>query len=231
MSGLIIVPIFVFYLIVSYLGLNLIFKLLKLKVKQYIIIAIVILFPFWDLFIQKGIKTFYQIFLLYPTVYEMPERDNEGKIESLDLVSIVKYNERFPPDKDDYNRYKKNVKKFVEVGINSYKEYKRTMKTIKIDLKNDTHKYINKSTARYSFQTPTDRKYIFFGIAYTTKNIIYDRLRNKIIIEGSSLKFTDKFSWFRRNYLFLVTGGSQRDIFYISGAGTHEPIRELLRKN
>lgn len=48
-----------------------------------VVFVIVLLAPFWDLFIQKGIKTYYQLFDVGTAIYVYPEKDKDGKIESL----------------------------------------------------------------------------------------------------------------------------------------------------
>lgn len=50
-----------------------------------VVFVIVLLAPFWDLFIQKGIKTYYQVFDVGTAIYAYPEKDKDGKIESLGI--------------------------------------------------------------------------------------------------------------------------------------------------
>ena len=47
------------------------------------IFTLILTFPFWDLIVQKAIKTVYQFSgPLEPKIYEMPEMDENGMIES-----------------------------------------------------------------------------------------------------------------------------------------------------
>ena len=50
-----------------------------------------LLLPFWDLVLQKGIITYYQVFMSNPTIYEYPEKNKSGKVESLavDKISTI----------------------------------------------------------------------------------------------------------------------------------------------
>ena len=50
-----------------------------------------LLVPFWNLVLQKGIKTYYQVFMSNPTIYAYPEKDKNGKVESLaaDKISTI----------------------------------------------------------------------------------------------------------------------------------------------
>lgn len=54
-----------------------------------VVFVIVLLAPFWDLFIQKGIKTYYQVFDVGTAIYAYPEKDKDGKIESLGVGEKV----------------------------------------------------------------------------------------------------------------------------------------------
>lgn len=46
---------------------------------------VVLLLPFWDLLLQKGIKTYYETFMMDSQIYAYPEKGHDGKIESLGL--------------------------------------------------------------------------------------------------------------------------------------------------
>ena len=55
----------------------------KLKAFSFIIFLVVLLAPFWDLIIQKGIKTYYENYKMNYTINAYPEKDENGMIESL----------------------------------------------------------------------------------------------------------------------------------------------------
>lgn len=60
-----------------------IFKKYKRIAFSFIVFLIVLLAPFWDLIIQKGIKTYYENYKMNYTINAYPEKDEDGRIESL----------------------------------------------------------------------------------------------------------------------------------------------------
>lgn len=83
-----------------------------------VVFVIVLLAPFWDLFIQKGIKTYYQLFNVGTAIYAYPEKDKDGKIESLGIGRSV-YREPvnyLTTDKSlgEFRERKKYIAKFFE---------------------------------------------------------------------------------------------------------------------
>jgi hypothetical protein len=90
------------------------------KLAAFALFVAVWMAPFYDLFIQKGIKTYYQIFHP-PRVYAYPERDAEGKLESLALYRVF-YREpvTYLKDREHRERFRrdfKNVSKFIELYL------------------------------------------------------------------------------------------------------------------
>ena len=93
--GLLVIAINIGYLIFSIIAGITLSKLLK-KVKVFknfstYLLAIVtslliLLAPFYDLLIQKGIKTYYQVFdKTYAKIYAYPEKDSKGRVESFGM--------------------------------------------------------------------------------------------------------------------------------------------------
>ena len=66
----------------------------KLKAFSFVVFLVVLLAPFWDLIIQKGIKTYYENYKMGYTINAYPEKDENGMIESLG----VKYEYRHTSD-------------------------------------------------------------------------------------------------------------------------------------
>ena len=76
MSGFIIGPILLGYLIFSYIVFGIVLKTTQKKKLSYLVLVGVLTFPFWDLIVQKTIKTGYQVSgALNPEIYEYPEKD------------------------------------------------------------------------------------------------------------------------------------------------------------
>lgn len=84
-----------FCLFVSKIVTVLLKEHLEVRMDKNVLYLFVFIFffslPFWDLILQKGVKTYYQVFMSNPTVYEYPEKDKSGKIESLaaDRISTI----------------------------------------------------------------------------------------------------------------------------------------------
>ena len=89
MSGIIIFPIVLIYIFVAFLIYKLVLKNTNKKFFSRMIFIGILTFPFWDLIIQKGIKTIFEISgVLEPKIYAYPEKDVNGMIESLSLVKV-----------------------------------------------------------------------------------------------------------------------------------------------
>ena len=61
----------------------------KLKAFSFVVFLVVLLAPFWDLIIQKGIKTYYENYNMSYTINAYPEKDEDGRIESLGVDKII----------------------------------------------------------------------------------------------------------------------------------------------
>ena len=228
MSGLIIVPIFIFYVIVGFFLIKFILRIFKKKFSNILLLLIVILLPFWDLFVQKGVKTYYQVFgLLNPIVYEALKKNVNGKVVSFDFSEWeISVNEQTLENKIAYSNFKNGVNSFVEIYMSNDNDIKK--KLVRLDIKAKTFEYITKPISRYLVRESKNYKYTFFGMVKISKTLIIERNKNKIIMEAKSINFTDKFTWFRRNYLLLTTGGSQSDLFVIHGdSGNQELFKKL----
>lgn len=54
------------------------------KFSNILLLILVILLPFWDLIVQKVIKTYHQVFNLTEIIiFDYPQRDENEKIESI----------------------------------------------------------------------------------------------------------------------------------------------------
>ncbi len=73
-----------------------------------VVFVVVLLAPFWDLFIQKGIKTYYQVFDVDTAIYAYPEKDKDGKIESLGVErSVSEEHSGYLHNQQELTRFKK----------------------------------------------------------------------------------------------------------------------------
>lgn len=61
----------------------------KLKAFSFVVFLTVLLAPFWDLIIQKGIKTYYENYKMDYVINAYPEKDENGMIESLGVERVI----------------------------------------------------------------------------------------------------------------------------------------------
>lgn len=204
-----------------------------------------LLLPFWDLVLQKGIKTYYQVFMSNPTVYAYPEKDKDGKIESLatDKISSIASSgyliehDRFNKLLNDYK-----VSNFLEIYMfDSFKkEIVDNKEVIKIDYKNDmgyARVYLNKDEIKYDLikdESEFKARYQVSGEEtdfYIFKKIdvkIWDKEKNVLLGEGSELKFSseDKKK-FRYEFLFWRTG-NDRDMVRVRDVNNYNKLFKEL---
>lgn len=233
MSGLIILPIFIFYVIVGFLLIKFILKIFKKKFSNILLLLIVILLPFWDLLFQLGIRSFYQVFLLNPIVYEMPQKDNAGKIESIGKsltfhMSIddirneqrlaYRLNKRYP-------NLKEKVSTFIELKsrIGRYEDKTNKNIIVKVFMRNNNYEIIDKTEARYIVkrnENVDDTHFLGYVIGKTFIQI-YDTQKDIVIAETlvmgvSGIKFME---YIRRKYFLMYVGPRERKMFSVRGAG------------
>lgn len=209
MSGIIMLPIFLMYILFA----TFMYKATTSK----IILVVILIFPIWDLVIQKGIKTYYQLFKMEPKIYAMPEFDKNGKIESLGLGDVTSEPLGIFKKNEHYLIYKK-IAGFVEFSTSD-------SKLIKVLMKNRQYEFIDKQSSRYQIisSQPTSH---FFGLYQKKKFSLIDTKKDKLLAEALNLGFTDKYDYFRRNVLFWQTG-TGRNLIRVKGL---DNLEELIKK-
>ena len=230
MSGLIILPILIMYIL---------FAIFMYKITtSKIVLIVILLFPFWDLIVQKGIKTYYQIFESEPIIYAMPEFDKDGKIESLGLgdvdyaSSINDYSTEENFQKFKYSITQNNgllskIRKFYETVVNvDSKE-----KLVRIYLQTNSSKiyeFIKYQTSRYQIVYSKSKRY-FFGL-YDKRyyKLIDTRNNNKVLAEAIGIRFSDKYTLFRRKILGWQTGTGANMIYISQLDGLNKLIEKIF---
>jgi len=229
MSGLIILPILIAYIL---------FALFMYKITaSKIVLIVILLFPFWDLIVQKGIKTYYQVFESEPIIYAMPEFDEDGKIESLGVASIFytyTYKHDFDTNKD-FEQFKKRQEnicsKVLEyIDMTAYIYEKRKTQIIKVYLGDDVpkrYKFIDRQQARYQIIASKPESYGFFQKRYYK---LIDTLHNdKVLAESYAIKFVTKMKDFRRNILGWQSGVNGKELIYVGGvSSTYDMLKKVL---
>lgn len=173
---------------------------------------VVLLTPFYDLIIQMGIKTYYQNFKMNDTIYAYPEKDENGKIESLATYKADQnYNGIF--------YYKNSYKDFLDVflKVNNFVEVKIILnynldtgkyigkygeKFMRINLKDKTYSVISKNDfkARYIVDA-TNLEPELFNIYQKKIFTFKDNRKDKVMATAWRIEFPADKNSFRSRYL------------------------------
>ncbi len=227
MSGLIIIPIYIIYVIVGFIIFKLILKLFKKRLNSIIVLAIVIVFPFWDIFAANGILKILT-YTTKPIIYEMPEKDKDGKIESIGESLTFTIQKETLDNKEElkkllkkrYPNINEKVKDFIEFKTNLWIKNKFDKTVIaKIylnpNLKKD-YKIIEKSEARYISKLIDSEDDTFLGFKLFKSHVEFiDTKKNKIIAIAPSIRVGTPYimNLFRGGILLLISGGGGSTMF------------------
>ena len=244
MSGIIIIPVYIIYVIIGYIVFKLILKLFKKRLNSLIVLLIVIFFPFWDIFVANQILKILSHTTKY-TIYEMPERDKDGKVESIgssltiSFVDIEKYSSE--KLQSFINRLREdNISEFIEFRtyeVNpKFKE--RTHFIAKIYLNPNAKKpyeIIEKSEARYIKKfVPSNDNISFLGFTIDKYLVeIHDTKKNKIIAIAPTVDVeTPRIMNVIRGAVFmLISGGGGAPMFRTEAIVTGADLRKELFKD
>ena len=216
--GLAIIGINLGYLLFSVIAGIVLAKFLKktaLFQKRSTAIMAVLLFlliffvPFYDLLIQKGIKTYYETFnKTYAKIYAYPEKDSKGRVESVaenrwfDTLSFDYINK----NSKDFIRMYKWVKDFTENYFDGNIDENKT---------NDlgyARVYLNKNPISYeTIKSPDEFKARYQVLTNVNEHWFYkemvtsfwDKKTNKLLAETLEIAFPlkNKRDKFRYKYL------------------------------
>jgi len=231
MSGLIIIPILIAYIAFAIF-------MYKLTTSKILLIAI-LLFPVWDLIIQKGIKTYYQVFESEPIIYAMPEFDKDGKIESLGLGDVTIEPVEYFKSGNDFDNFKKHNKEIYN-KINEYIEFivytrkdiheKKKTKAIRFNFSENApikYEFIDKQKARYQLIVSKPVSYGFHQKRYY--KLIDTLQNNKVLAESYVIRFATKMKDFRRNILGWQSGVNGKELIYVGGLNTtYDMLKKVL---
>ncbi len=223
--GLAVGIIWTFYFTIVFILWLFILKFLKRKLYCSMLLMSLLLLPFWDVLIQKGIKTYIEIFKIEPVIYEYPIRDINNKIESLGLQrvkvlfshNIEKNNkELFLQSKDIlFIDILKNISNFVEIekfgGYLNHKKLPNSLIRITLNKENyEIKKNINPK-ARYEIKT-TKVEDKLFGFYKEQNFLLIDNKNNKILAKAKAFSFP-KNAWhsYFRNYVIFRSLFTSKD--------------------
>lgn len=234
--GLLVIIVNVVYILLSMLIGYLAYKFFKDKYKHIgkIVFIIVLLAPFWDLIIQKSVKTYYQAFKMEGEIYAYPEVDADGKIESLDITRKSGYKsigwfvnsinkqeityENFPLDLFYIDKFKKtgfddsNIEKNLRIRFDDIKPQ---------------FEYIENGSARYKIEEKKENH--FFGLYSINEYLLIDNKTNKVLAKDLLVSFYNKDeNKFRNKYLLWVSGnGIPFNISQIKSSVIKEKILKI----
>jgi hypothetical protein len=195
-----VIPFFVniFYIIFAFIYSRTIYKIIKSRLVQLMIFFLIIILPFSDILIQKVIKNYYKTFKIEPIIYSLPKKDDDGKIESLDLTqSPTNYFLQFVDKKDTF--FNKRIKGFLEIKI-PQSESNNNFLRIKFDRKTIKSEIIKNPKARYMINIQSQEK--LFGLFNEIRYQLIDRQNKKVLVETISATFPYQKDNFRNKYLF-----------------------------
>lgn len=234
MSGIIIGSILLIYIFIAYLITKGIVRFFQKKyLFKYLFIGFLI-FPFWDLLVAKGIASTYHFLFLQPVVYEMPEKNKEGKYDSLGESLIgtggLNFNEKELIKM--YPNIRNEVSEFIELSAYQFKThpFEKDIERVllRVYLNTDKFKFdiIDKSKARFVQKFEKEKIIDFWLLNIQIKNlIILDTKKNKTLSKTSSIYVSGfKFmNWIRENVFIWIMGNTQRAIF--QGASSYSKKR------
>lgn len=198
---------------------------------------IILLAPFWDLIIQKGIKTYYETFKMESTIYAYPERDKDGKIESLGIDGEVRtFTDRRISSEESLVRFKQYypIKKFLEavllVKMEQHIDNKKNIEWVpkvqyirlniaKNPITYDVLENEKDFKARYQVLS-TKYEDEFFGFYQKQYVTFKDTKNNTILAKAWGLKFPSSKNKFRNK--FLLWGSTNGKTFGLGFLNNYE---------
>jgi hypothetical protein len=234
--GLLVIIVNVVYLLLSMLIGYLAYKFFKDKYRHIgkIVFIVVLLAPFWDLIIQKGVKTYYQAFKIEGEIYAYPEVDADGKIESLDITrksgykSIGWFVNSINKQEITYKNFPLDffyIDKFKKTGFDDSNIEKNLR--IRFDDIKPQFEYIENGNARYKIEEKKENH--FFDLYSINEYLLIDNKTNKVLAKDLLVSFYNKDeNKFRNKYLLWVSGnGIPFNISQIKSSVIKEKILKI----
>lgn len=240
MSGIIIIPIYIIYIVIGFILFKLVLKLFNKRLNSIFILVIVIIFPFWDIFVANGILKILT-YTTKPIIYEMPERDKDGKIESIGESLTFTIQKETLDNKEElkkllkkrYPNINEKVKYFVEFKTNLWiknKLKKTVIAKIYLNSKKD-YEIIEKSEARYISKLIDSDDTTLLGFKLFKSHVEFiDIKKNKIIAIAPSIRLGTPhiMNIFRGGILMLISGGGGAPMFRTKSIITFKDCKKQL---
>ena len=245
--GLLVIAINIGYLVFAIIAGVVLAKLLKKSawfqkrstaLLSIVLFLLIFLAPFYDLLIQKGIKTYYEVFdKTYAKIYAYPEKDAEGRVESLGM------NKEFGHSlaiylKKDRKSFKKSymwIKYFTEKYFSGNIDENRTedfgYAIVYLNKTPITYEKIESPKnfkARYQVFAKINQHWLYKEI----KTTFWDKKTNKLLAETLEIVFPvkDQKSKFRYKYLHQHGANGGGGIFIDDISGSDYDVYKKLFK-
>lgn len=247
------IPIIVgIYIFIAFLIYKLVLKDTNKKFLSSMVFIGILTFPFWDLIIQKGIKTIFEVSgVLEPKIYAYPEKDENGIIKSLNIEDIesnsighfvgylkLKHKEIFENISisqfrvDAFyrsNSYLNKIRDFIEIKIfdsNSFSTNQYRYLRVMLNGNEPQFEYIDKNNdkARYKFIWKDITNFYLFSLGGQE---VIDKETEKILAQSYSITF-NKIGIFEslRNDILLFKSGASGEVgfFSVKGLSTNHKL-------
>jgi hypothetical protein len=235
--GLLVIIVNVVYLLLSMLIGYLAYKFFKDKYRHIgkIVFIVVLLAPFWDLIIQKSVKTYYQAFKMEGEIYAYPELDADGKIESLDLTNSD--SGRTISHFINYEKIPRNKRIFENIGIDEFKidnfekydsENKEKYIRIRFDDIKPQFAYIENGNARYKIEKKSEE--YLFDLYTVNEYLLIDNKTGNILAKDMSVDFKKGSKSKLRNKILLWKSAND-SAYSLENIKESEVLRKVLKIN
>lgn len=204
---------------------------------------VVWMLPFWDLLLQKGIKTYYETFMMESDIYAYPEKDQDGKIESLGVGEVrlftvdyftehlkqkIRVYEKLPAydlrvsEKNFQSWYEQKIQEYIEIGV--YDDAKK-VKLFRISYSPKLHiEPIKVQQAKYQIFGKSENG--FFDLYKKSFIEFKDMEKNMTLATAWHLNFPASKHSFRNT--FLLWKGPSGSAMKIKNFGNDDEIFKKL---
>ena len=249
--GLLVIIVNVVYILLSMLIGYLAYKFFKHKYKHIgkIVFIVVLLAPFWDLIIQKSVKTYYQAFKMEGEIYAYPELDADGKIESLDITdgfggfpigSLIEYLnltygnnifdnvqiENFKIDGfNNWLHFDDRIKNFLDTKIFDDNKVRKKVR-IRFDEIKPQFEFIENGNARYKIEKKSEE--YLFDLYTVNEYLLIDNKTGNILAKDMSVDFKKALESKFRNKILLWKSAND-SAYSIESIRKSEIMQQVLK--
>lgn len=185
-------------------------KILKSSLMFFVLLILLLSIAYYDLFVKFAIKNYYELTQMDSKIYKYPNKNEEGKIESLSMVGVYNYPLKYSTnlsstEREDISRVHENyVDKFIDIStyVNRFNKYIYSTQRVYLNAyKYNTSWISNNEEARFmvskrlkeSLLSKYFEKYEFRFLDKQTDTIIASAFKISFLIDDNK---------FRNRYLY-----------------------------